>query len=317
MLIALVLSLATTANAADTGATLDPSLVETELVRQGIALQALEAELAARKACGATACPPVVTTAPAPKPKATTPAAPKTVVVPAAPAVPDPRIAELEEEIAFLRGQLAKPAAPINVTVPAPIVNITVPQAAAPSVIVNPTVERHTEHTETFTVQGFRFHGGLGEMVIGAPPLPGSNLSAVDTTEVFARVELAVSSRGWITADVGAGYGFAQDSTSIRGLVGYARNVGPVDINVGAGPAYRCTAAFTEGNLCNDSLFGGQGQIGIAFHAFGPVNAELFGGGGYSMVDSKLAGPGGQGYGYGGARFFFGEVGETEMVTVR
>ena len=235
------------------------------------------------------------------------------MVVPAAPAVPDPRIAELEEEIAFLRGQLAKP---IVVNVPAPIVNITVPQAAAPVVNVNPVVERHTEHTETFTVQGFRFHGGLGEMVIGAPPLPGSNLSAVDTTEVFARGELAVSSRGWITADVGAGYGFAQDSTSIRGLVGYARNVGPVDINVGAGPAYRCTAAFTEGNLCNDSLFGGQGQIGIAFHAFGPVNAELFGGGGYSMVDSKLAGPGGQGYGYGGARFFFGEVGETEMVTV-
>lgn len=310
MLIALFLtSFTPSAHAAD-GATLDPSLMETEVVRQGIELQELKAErdsLAAQCATrckSATPAKPKATTAPKPAPTASTPSI-------------DPHTAEIEAlkaEIAELREALrAEQTRPIIVNVAPTPVNVNV---AAPNVEVNPTVERHTEHTETFAVQGFRFHGGLGEMVIGAPPLPGSNLSAVDATEVFARGELAVSSRGWIMAEVGASYGFAQDATGIRGLVGYARNVGPVDINVGAGPAYRCTAAFTEGDLCTNSLFGGQGQLGIAFHAYKRMNVEVFGGGGYSAVDSKVAGPGGTSYGYGGARFFFGEVGETETVPV-
>lgn len=285
------------------------------LARQQAEIQDLQAERDRLRARCAKQCKPV---APAHKPAATAPAAPQPAPAPAPAASapqPDPHIAEiaaLKAEIAELTEALrAEQTRPIVINVAPTPVNV-----AAPNVDIHPTVVEHTEHTETFTVQGFRFHGGLGEMVIGAPALPGSDLVAVDDTEVFARGELAVSSRDWITAEVDAGYGFAQDSTSIRGLVGYARNVGPVDINIGAGPAYRCTAAFTEGNLCNDSLFGGQGQIGIAFHAFGPVSVEVFGGGGYSMVDSKIAGPGGTSYGYGGARFFFGEVGETETVAV-
>lgn len=323
----LVLSLVTTlALAADTGARLDPSLVETELIRQGIALQALEAERDALRAQCAKACVPVVAPAPAPKatpkpapksaPKATT--TPKPVPAPVATpvVVPNAEIVALREEIEFLRGQLAKPAPAIIVN-PTPVqVNVVVPQAAAPDVIVNPIVERntHTEHTNS--IVGFRFHGGLAESVTGAPALPGSNLVVVDRTEVFARGELRLAGDNWVTMEVDAGYGFAQDSTAIRALLGYTRNVGPVDLNVGVGPSYRCDAAFTEGNLCTNSLFGGQGQAGIAFQAFGPVNVEIFGGGGYSAVDSKYAGTGGTGYGFGGARIFLGPVGQETSETV-
>lgn len=330
MLTLIALSLVTTANAAP-GTTQTTDLDGQELVNvlgaQQAQLQALEAELAARRACAPAACPPpVVTPAPAskpkaatkapakPAPKATTPAAPKTVVVPAAPAVPDPRIAELEEEIAFLRGQLAKPAAPINVTVPAPIVNITVPQAAPPSVIVNPTVERHTS-TEVRSA-GSRIHFGLAEMGTVAPPLPGSATSVVDRTEVLVRYEWAVG-ESWIGLEVDGGYGFVADSTSIRALPTFTASLGSgTDLNLGVGVSYLCESAFTGGPLCSAARTGGQAQVGIA-QQLGPIAGELFVGGGYDMVDSSEAGIGGVGYGFGGFRVFVGTVGKTEMVTVR
>lgn len=311
-MITLMLLSFTSAYAADTGARLDPSLVETELVRQGIELQALEAELAALRAqCAKVACAPVVVTpapATAPKPKAAPKPAAKPEPVPAAApvtapvaapvtapvVVPNAEIAALREEIRVLREQIAR-----------------LPTSA--SVVNNhPVVER----TEVIRSAGTRFHLGITEMAVGSPPLPGSATSVVDRTEVLVRYEWAVGKQ-WVGLEVSGGYGFVADSTSIRALPTFTANLGPgTDLNLGAGVSYLCESAFTGGPLCSAARTGGQAQVGIAQQA-GPVALEAFIGGGYDMVDSSSAGIGGVGYGYGGVRVFVGTVGKVTTVTVR
>lgn len=290
-----ILSFTPSANASD----LDQATLDA-LARQQAEIQDLQAERDALRAQCAKECKPV---APAPRPKATKLTTPKATTAPKpapAPAV-DPKIAELEAEIAFLKGQLEKP---IYVTV------------EAPNVDIHPTVVEHTEHTETVRVSGTRFHIGLAESVTGAPALPGSDLVAVDLTQAFGRVEWNLVGDNWITMRISGGYGFAGDSTSLQGLLGYTRNLGDVDLNVGVGPTYRCDDAFTNGRLCTNSLFGAMGQGGVAFQAFGPVNVDLAIGGGYTAVDSKIAGLGGQGFGLVTAGAFWGEVGHRGSARV-
>lgn len=313
---------------ADDGATLDPSLLETEVVRDAIERQALEAQLAELRAkCAAkSSCKPA---APA-KPKATAkpstpkPAAPKAPAAPpAAPAPaasapqPDPHTAEIESlkaEITELTEALrAEQTRPIVVNVPAPVVNV-----AASDVTVNPTVVEHTEHTETVRVSGTRFQIGLSEMGTVAPPLPGSDAWVSDRTELFGRFSWDVHANTWVALEIDGGYGFSADATSIRALPELVQNLGEgADLVVGIGPSFVCEGAFTGDPLCSATRTGGQAQVGIDFQAFGPVNIELFVGGGYDMVDSSTAGIGGVGYGHGGIRFFAGPVGSGSSVTVR
>ncbi|MEK7632526.1 MAG: hypothetical protein AAB473_01925 [Patescibacteria group bacterium] len=299
-LVSLVLVLiASSAFAAD----IDPATLDA-LARQQGQIQDLQAERDALAAQCAKECKPV----PAPKKASTKPTAPKAAAAPKTP-VPtvDPRIAELEEEVRFLRAQLELPPAPITVVVAPPIVNV-----AAPIVTITPVVESHTEHTNTVVVEGTRIQVGLIGAGVMAPPLPGDDIVLVDREKVFARIELDLGNDNQVGIEGFGGYGFTKDSTEAGAMFVYARNLGfDVDFVAGAGVNYLCEEAFSGGSLCSASRFGPQGQIGFDFHAFGPINAGIYGGGGYDMVDASDAGVGGVGYGFLSARFFWGELGKA------
>lgn len=239
MIITLSFLLAT-ANATDADTEALKDLVaekQSELQIKEAALAAKEAELEKLKAsCGMSPAKS------APK-RSSKKSTPKPVVV-------DPRIAEMEAEIVFLREQLEKPI----------VVNV-----AAPVVTVTPVVEKTgVERTVSHEV-GSHFIGYTGVGTIIAQPLPGF----VDV--VRGRLDLGAR-YSW---DIGEGLdsaiygevGVESGGVDVRGLFGLILEAeGAADaIGLAAGVGYRCDAPGSQGCAANSTGLVIEGSLERAF----------------------------------------------------
>lgn len=304
----LALSLVINLANADTGATLDPSTVETELMRQGIELQAIKAELAARKACGKASCPP----APVSKPKATAPKpAPKSAIAPkpapvVAPApAPDPRIAELERMIADRQAEIVRLNAALNRPI---VVNVAAP--ASP-------LTDEKKSAKTVVSSAGRAQIGVGETLIAAAPIGSSESWVTEDTALNVRYSWKLPAgkddKGnpfWFALDGSAGYSFLDRGSAVQVMPELVVTVGSsTDVFVGAGARGVCNDVF-GGSLCSRTRVGGQAAIGFDQHLVGPLGVQGKVLVGYEVDDDRIAGPGGRLYGGASLQFFVGGVGE-------
>lgn len=271
MLIALTFLLST-ASAADTQTTAISGQVEVNTLGTLMARQqALEAELAAAK----TKCP-VVSSCPAPAPKPKAPAKTKAASVPA-PVVPDPKIAQLEQEIQSLKDQIAAIPAPLPPTPayddtalsgrvqaleqkPAPVIPAPYDDAvlAGRVTALEQAPAPVATHTESYVSN---FHPSAYGFVTAnfAAPYPGHEDIVGGRIDVGARflwetpknLNLGIAIEGGPSTFIGWG---------VRGGPELTTDVGFGDVSFAAGVGYDCTDLGGLG--CEAEHTGGFANVG-------------------------------------------------------